>query len=732
VAIFARAFFISVGRSVAGRRSGVRRRLLTLVAVATPLVAFLLAVSPAGAVVSEPVAGTKVGLQKHSSLLLEASDEPKNFGNPSGNPVLHGSVTYAIYWDPTKSLYHGDWQHLINGFFEKLGAASGSLDSVFAVDTQYTDKSNQPAFYRSTFRGAYTDTIEYPPAGCTDPNPMEAGDAVTCLTDKQIHEQIEAFISTHGLQKGMGSLFYLLTPPGVTVCLDAGLSATHCSSNSASPNSFCSYHSDVSPTSPVSGDGNTILYAVIPWTAGGLANNHLRPGDQKPAFDCQDGGFDPSSKPVSERKEKAKEKNAKEETEFTEADTEEKEKIEKVRALEGPHQQEPNQQPCPNTDGSCDLGLADLIINQIGVEQQNIVTDPLLNAWQDPSKNESTDECRNVFGLVSGGGVTANEQSGAGTLFNQVLNGGDYYVNDAFNFAATKLDYPGVPCLTGAALAPQFTAPNPVNAGDIVAFDGMESDIALNAGTNFPGGGSAQPNYATYTWNFGDETASVSGFAPGAPPCTAPWLSPCAASVFHSFQYGGTYNVTLTVTDVGGNTASTTHEITVAGPPRPTKEQTKEPSSGGAVQVTQAAASASSGGTGAGGPKATVNPAATASIVSKSLRNVLRSGLVVRYSVNERVTGHFEVLLATSVARRIGLHGSPATGLAKGTPPQTIIGRAILVTTTGGHNTVKIQFSKATSARLRRLHNASVMLRLIVRNASAGSTTVLSTIALSG
>jgi hypothetical protein len=127
-----------------------------------------------------------------------------------------------------------------------------------------------------------------------------------------------------------------------------------------------------------------------------------------------------------------------------------------------------------------------------------------------------------------------------------------------------------------------------------------------------------------------------------------------------------------------------------------------------------------------------VSPAATASIASRSLRTALRSGLVVRYSVNEKVTGRFEVLLATSVARRIGVRGAAAGGLAKGTAPQTIIGRAILVTTAAGRSSVKIQFSKDTATRMRRLHNASLMLRLIVRNASAGTATVLSTIALSG
>ena len=65
--------------------------------------------------------------------------------------------------------------------------------------------------------------------------------------------------------------------------------------------------------------------------------------------------------------------------------------------------QEPNLATCPTSDGFCDTGLADLIINQVAVEQQNIVTNPLLNAWQDKTGKESTDECRNFFAPVDGG-----------------------------------------------------------------------------------------------------------------------------------------------------------------------------------------------------------------------------------------------------------------------------------------------------------------------------------------
>jgi hypothetical protein len=107
---------------------------------------------------------------------------------------------------------------------------------------------------------------------------------------------------------------------------------------------------------------------------------------------------------------------------------------------------------------------------------------------------------------------------------------------------------------------------------------------------------------------------------------------------------------------------------------------------------------------------------------------VLRSGLIVRYSVSEQVAGRFEVLLASSIARRLGLHGASAKGLAKGTAPQTVIAKAILVTTKGGRSTYTIKFSKTTAARLRRLHKVSLMLRLAVHNASSPTvTTVLST-----
>jgi hypothetical protein len=117
--------------------------------------------------------------------------------------------------------------------------------------------------------------------------------------------------------------------------------------------------------------------------------------------------------------------------------------------------------------------------------------------------------------------------------------------------------------------------------------------------------------------------------------------------------------------------------------------------------------------------------------VSRSLRTVRRNGLVVRYSVSEQVVGHFEVLLASSVARKLGLRGAAATGLAPGSAPQIVIGKAILVTTKGGRSNISIQLSKKTNARLAQLRHVSLLVRLVVRNAANQSVTALGTATLS-
>jgi hypothetical protein len=794
VTIFARLS----SSSVPGSSASLRGRTLVALFTAGFVSALLVIAAPAAAVVST-VEGLKVGLQSRDLASTNDGATVGGFRDEGDGPVLPSNHTYAIYWDPTNA-YHGNWQESINTFFHGLGAGSRSLASDFAVDAQYTDPANQHALYQSTFNGAYTDDNHYPTSGnCVDPSPLHKGLAITCVTSKQVQEQLETFIAQHGLPKGLEYIYYLLTPPGVTVCLEAD----HCSDYPATPkqietdeeshvepsaykiykNSFCSYHSVINPDNAPDGDASTVVYGVIPWVAGGEGDFHLAGEDETQAYDCQDGGFyfnpkisaDEKEHPkvsTTEEEEKRLAAEQKEDSELTTYESqEEKGLITKVEfeakrteiknkrtareatekseresreKTEDPHEQEPNQSG-RGEDGSYDGGLSDLIVSQIGVEQQNIVTDPLLNGWQDSAGNEATDECRNFFAPYLGGNVGAEEFTEAGSLYNQSFGEVNSYIGDAFNLAADKVAYPGVPCITGVSLKPSFVGPNPVNAGEIVGFDGMVSDITLDAGVKFSASGKEEPTYPVFTWNFGDGSPEVSGYAPGAPslnspeaqPCETPWLAPCAASSFHAYKYGGTYTVTLTVTDVGDNTSTATREVTVVGPPPPGSGGSGGSSGSSGSSTTSSSTSASTPAGAASptsSPAAIPAPVAAATIVPQKLKSALHKGLVVSYSVNEQVAGSIEVLLSRAVAHRLGISGPPALGLPAGSPAEIVIGKAVLVTTQGGHSSVHVQFSKKTASRLAHAHSVSLMLRVVVRNAATSkpiSTTVLSSATLS-
>jgi hypothetical protein len=690
----------------------------------------LAAAAPAGAVVAV-VGGTDVGLQpRNFEDLGTPGESPETFDNESGNAVVHGSNVFAIYWDPHNQ-YHHEWLMKTDQFLQDMGSSSGKLDTIFSALTQYRDRSNTGATYSAVFRGAYSNTEKFPTAGCTDPNPLEVG-AITCLTDAQLREKLQAFIAREGLPKGMNDIYYLMTPPGVTVCLDAA--ATHCSDyeiteeeeeegkreSTSYKNSFCSYHGDINPDATPEGDANTILYAAIPWTVGlegGPLGYRASSPAYEEAFDCQDGGWNPEK--GEENHEEPVEESPAEEEEETKMNAKEKKALAQKRAAAGPHIQEPNQEAEEKgEEGDNAAGLADLIDNQIAVEQADIVTDPMLNGWQDASHDEVTDECRNHFASTAGEGdsgavegvAALNEKTRAGTLSNTTYGTDRYYINNVFSRSRGG-------CVGGVALAPRFTAPNPVNSGELVTFDGMETSLGMWEGLAFGPSGPPTVTYSTFSWNFGDGTPEVKGFAPGAPLCEAPWLSPCAASVIHAFAYGGTYTVTLTTTDIGGNTTFVTHPVTVDGPPPPGSAGANTP-----------------GGSGSSNAAGTPPPVAAAVIISRSLKKALHSGIEIRYSVSEQVAGRFQLLLSKSVAGKLHISGTAATGLPAGTPAQIVIASHVLVTTKGGRSMLVIKLPKRTAKKLSHLKSASLLLRLSVHNASKASpqtTTVLSKVTLS-
>jgi len=665
----------TLSRSHAGARHTRLRLSVLLVLLATlaaTAFASLYRAQTAGAVVVNGVGAHQFGVQPRTAE-TPSFTEPLSYGN---GPVVHSTAPYALYWDHFQGLYRGSWEQLISGFLANAGEASGSLNNNFAVITQYHDTSGEKAAYNMTFRGAATVTDPYPATGnCSEPAP--------CLTDAQIRAELTKYIVANALPTGLNPasgptpIYYVFTPPGVKVCLEGSGEKGHCSTP-ASAHPLCSYHSFI----PAGGGlSSTVLYAVEPWTVGNYGTG------EEPEISgslCQDG------------------------TETI---------------------QEPNQIGL-GPEGEYSTGLADLIINNVADEAVSTATNPLFNGWQDEvDGDEVVDKCRNDFyggELVEPLTTSVDEHTKAGFFHNQTINGIPYFLNDVFDQAAVYAPYPGVPCINGVSIRALFTAQNPIRSGDVATFNASESDVSLGI--------------QKYSWSFGDGTSTevncesrvpTNGFNPqectGASGTGAP--NP-VASTAHTYTYGGTYNVTLTVADYGGNSSSITHPVTVIGPAPPAPPPAKEETAASAPAVTTQGAGTTSGS----GTPTPVTPAkvtATQSVAPQSLASALRSGIVVRYSVSEQVAGRFEVLLASSIAKKLGIHGTSASGLAKGTPPQTVIAKAILVTTKGGHSTYKIKFSKATAARLRKVGKVSLMIRLVVHNAkSPTTTTVLNTVKL--
>src|SRR5581483_11145961 len=135
-----------------------------------------------------------------------------------------------------------------------------------------------------------------------DPHPLQEPDRIgpvvagkktsVCLTSAQVEVEIEHFTGAHNLPHGLENNYFVLLPPGATVCLDAGTATGHCSdyeegNEKSYENSFCSYHADVNPGGLATGDANTLVYAVIPWVAGGFGDPHLTFLDRTPGWECQ-------------------------------------------------------------------------------------------------------------------------------------------------------------------------------------------------------------------------------------------------------------------------------------------------------------------------------------------------------------------------------------------------------------------------------------------------------------
>jgi hypothetical protein len=281
------------------------------------------------------------------------------------------------------------------------------------------------------------------------------------------------------------------------------------------------------------------------------------------------------------------------------------------------------------------------------------ITNPGLNGWFALDGSEIND---------NGGCVGLGDDLDKVTIGDSSQN--PYYIQREFDNGGAISNDPNTyfGCAPVVLLTPSFVVPSAVNQGDVVAFDGSSTATTLL----IPSSG--------YAWDFGDGT-TASG-----------------PSVEHSYAKGGTYQVTLTVTDRGGNKATLSQTIDVLGP----NGQPVASGNGGRQ------------GGGSGGNAAPLK--VRIQLMPQGLKQVLRSGIAVRLSSNGKASGFAWVKVSRGIAKRMRLHahGARAVVIAQGTVSEIASGTGMLY----------LHLSHRTVSRLRHMRHVTLTVTLALVGAA--------------
>jgi hypothetical protein len=512
----------SSGRLIGGAFRSLAAKAAVIVCALGVLVALSFSAAPASAVVAE-LGGHGYGItplkavdeeqlvsayeaQHQAALSAAPFASPYDVGPLGGSqlvnledgPVMHSVTTHVIYWDPNKELTDAT-KGIVDGFFGDVAHDSGLPTNVFAVAAQYTDRTGNAA-YASTATTPQIDTDAFPPSECAAAPGGDPGPPYTkCLLDSGLREELSKFVAAEQLPVGPTQLYMLLLPHRVATCLEEeaeispGVFEQICSNNF-----FCAYHSYIEPAT-----AGEIIYATIPFSL----------LDSSDAKGCQDDGH-----PVI-------------------------------------------QQPNPdNANGSdSETRFADVALKYISHEYIEAVTDPLVEfetAWVDAHGLEVGDKCNGVHGPSNGVGRDPNSflpvlggLAAEGTLFNQVIDSGHYYLQSEWDNAAKACLMK--PLSLGGA---SFAVPS-ATAGAPVTFTGSAFDP-----------------YAGFepTWTFGDG-ATGSG-----------------TSASHTYATAGEFTVTMTPRDRLTNATgpAVSHTIVVGAAPVAAPVAVAPPPAVAAVAVT--------------------------------------------------------------------------------------------------------------------------------------------------
>lgn len=640
---------------------------------------------------------------------------------PTGLCYHHGSVlsryeTFALTWDPLRRYWSGTRSY-IESFLRNVADASGNLTSPYAVTTQYRDGSLAPAGKDSKYGGGCIDYgnangltnqnttclfgssvqtgpgYNYPTSGCTPAggsytfaggpsDPFSPNDI--CLTDAQLRSELQTIVRQMGIlkrtQPGYDPMVVLPLPPGIEACLTStgGLCSANGSftpppaptltmsskggaqtpftdrvevtyvtgSGESMPSSESSIsinmaNATVTVASPAPASGATGWYAYVSHNNGPWARLQSAPSPIGTDFQW-DGSAGSGSAPPSSAyfcsyhsSMNIDGTNVAYVVQPWTAQTQ----CDEVQVPAIP------QNPDPATL-SQDVGIS--LVSPLSQAQIAAIVDPQMNGWFALDGTEINDH------------AGAPGESGCATLGNGLdsvpVGGSTYLLQREWNNAAVMeydpFTYFG--CAPNVVLTPSFVVPSPIDQGEIVGFDGSTTASTLIV-----------PN-ADYHWSFGDGTTAT------------------GASVVHSFAQSGYYQVTLTVTDRGGNVQTLTQTAEVLGP------DGQPPSS--------------TGGSGGGAQKLIVH----LQLLPQSLGAVLRSGLVVRVRSNHPANGFATLSIFRSAAHRARLASA-------GHPNRlVVIGRGTVSGIKGGTVTMRVHVSSRMARKLAHAGHLTLTLHLVL------------------
>jgi PKD domain len=241
--------------------TGRRRRLLMMLVLAGTLGVSAIAASSASAVLKRLPNGHTVSYQP----LLPTGPVPFDlaFDNMdyNGGPVMPSNTDYMLMWSPQGlSAYPDGFVFGIAQYFHDLQRDSGGNQNVDSVGPQYNDLTGAVADYNVRFGGVLVDRDPYPASQCPVNAPV-----TNCLTDGQIQQEIQSFVTSHHLPTDLSHEYFLLTPPHVESCFSNNPATNFdgCSAGIVPFNTlaaYCAYHGNTTTSTMV-------FYANMPYDA---------------------------------------------------------------------------------------------------------------------------------------------------------------------------------------------------------------------------------------------------------------------------------------------------------------------------------------------------------------------------------------------------------------------------------------------------------------------------------